>query len=213
MISIKDKIDRLAEIKKQQDTLKTEKDTIEAELLKIADSDLKNTKLKTCTYQGSAAKLTATMSESVKITYSALLKDIFGTVYKDMVTEKTTYELTAPAKRLIAALWLGNYVKDSCIDDVLTMVSDDEKTQQILKKKCKGKKYETDRKNLVAIANTSEREAADYAYMIAEAATWQEFKSLLNARNITETAEIEQLMRYIETAFVVEETPKVKLEV
>lgn len=92
-------IDRLAEIKAQVSALNDEKSELEAELLKKASEDLTDTKLKSVTYSGLTAKATSVMADSVKVVYPSLLQKIFGSVYKDAVTEKHDVKLSAPASR------------------------------------------------------------------------------------------------------------------
>ena len=64
---IAEKIDRLSEIKADIENKKQQADIIEAELLKIAQSDLSNTKYKSVKYFGTESVLRATLSENVKI--------------------------------------------------------------------------------------------------------------------------------------------------
>lgn len=212
MIQMREKIDRLAAINKEQEKLKIEKDSIEAELLKQADEDLANTKYKSVRYQADTAILQAIQADSVKVTYEAYLPLIFGKAYPELCKEKRTIELTAPAKRLIAGLWKGDYNKTDVVT-VISAINTDNKTKKLLLKKCKGIDYNKDKNNLMIIAKMSETDAEEYAYMIAEAAIWQQFVALLELNEINNDADIKQLLYKIQQAFVVEETPKIKLEV
>lgn len=53
-------------------------------------------------------------------------------------------------------------------------VSDDERKQLV--KKCKGINYDKDVNNILKFTNISEDDAREYAYLISEAAVWQDFK-------------------------------------
>lgn len=205
------KIDRLAELREQQAKAKQEADIIEAELLKVAQEDLANTKYKSVKYEGTDSNLQATVSESVKITLESLLPEIFGTVYNDMVKLSTKAELTAPAKRLIAGIWQGNFCMDTTVIDVISSMHLDDKTAKLISKKCKGINYQKDVDNLIIIANMSDQQAQEYAYLLMEAAVWQQFKAICDVNKIDSQDEINEVIKKIQAAFVVEVTPKISI--
>lgn len=211
MTDIKDKIDRLAEIKRESEQLKAEKDAIEAELLKNAESDLANTKFKSVSYAGTNSSVTATVADSVKITYASFLPVIFGKAYNDLTKTTTKVELTDPAKRLIAGIWTGNYDNRSTVDEVIGAMALDEKTEKLVRKKCKGVNYSKDVANLKAIVGYDDEQAQEYAYMLMEAAVWQQFRTLLEVNGVTADEEISDILDKIQAAFVVEQTPKISL--
>ena len=136
---------------------------------------------------------------------------VFGEAYNDMCKEKKQVELTAPAKRLIAGIWKGDYNR-STVDEVISAINTDDKTKKVISKKCKGINFEKDKQNLIAVGLT-EQEASDFAYMMNEAQIWQQFKALLDINGIKDEAQIAALKTKITAAFLVEETPKIKLEV
>lgn len=215
MINIAEKIDRLAEIKAEQEKLKQEKDIIEAELLKTAEEDLANTKYKSVIYNGTKAVLRAVSSESVKITYEAFLPFIFGKAYGECCKTKCSIELTAPAKRLIAGMWKGEYIR-STVAEVIQSMELDSATEKLVAKKCKGVNYDKDKQNLIAIARMNEEQASENAYLLMEAAVWQQFTVLLELNGISKNTgdtELSELLQKIQSAFVVEETPKISVEV
>ncbi|MFV0497469.1 MAG: hypothetical protein ACK5L0_04750 [Candidatus Fimivivens sp.] len=208
-------IDRLAEIKTAVAALNTEKAELEAELLKQAAEDLSDTKLKSVTYTGLTAKAVSVVADSVKVVYPSLLHKIFGTVYKDVVTEKYDVKLSAPAGRLIAGLWLGNYNRIG-MAEVIAQLPCDGRQKELLAKKLKGVNYETDKKNLMAIGGFDDKAASDYAYFVAESAVWDNLLQLMQAQNkaglLPEAGEIDRLLQLINAAVVVEQTPKVSVE-
>ncbi len=208
---IANKIDRLADLKDEIATLKQEADILEADLLKIAQEDLANTKYKSVKYEGTNSKLQATVSESVKITLESLLPQIFGAVYSDMVKVTTKSELTAPAKRLIAGIWQGNFVADTTVDEVISSMRLDDKTTKLVAKKCKGINYQKDIDNLIAIAGMTEPQAQEYAYLLMESAVWQQFKAVCDVNKIDNQEAMNELMKKIQAAFVVETTPKISI--
>lgn len=205
------KIDRLAELREQQAKAKQEADIIEAELLKVAQEDLANTKYKSVKYEGTDSNLQATVSESVKITLESLLPEIFGTVYNDMVKLSTKAELTAPAKRLVAGIWQGNFCKDTTVNDVISLMHLDDRTAKLISKKCKGINYQKDVDNLIIIANMTDRQAQEYAYLLMEAAVWQQFKAICDVNKIDSQDKINEVIKKIQAAFVVEATPKISI--
>lgn len=207
------KIDRLAEIKRQQDMLKREKDKLEAEISKICEHDLENTKYKSADYRGSAATLKAVNAESLKITYDAFLPIIFGKAYKNAVTEKTTYTLSKPATRMLIALWKGDYFRGSVEEVVNSIVEIPEADRKQILKKCKGVNFEKDVQNILKFTYLTTEDAQMYAYLIAEAAVWENFINLLSLNGINNEQSIQDILGKIRSAFVVEETTKISLVV
>jgi hypothetical protein len=209
-MTLSEKIDRLSEINEQITKLKNEKTTIEAEITKHCEADLENTKLKSQRYVGETAELTATNAESLKITYASFLPAIFGAAYKDVVTESTTYKLSAYATRMLVGLWKGDFVKCSVsdvINQIPNVMPDDRK--QLLKK-CKGKNYTKDVDNLMKFSGMSYENASEWAYMISEAEIWQSFLKILELNGVSaadETA-VDEILTKIQAAFVVEDSTK-----
>lgn len=213
MIDMCEKIDQLKNIKEQQEKLKNEADKIEAELLQIATKDLANTKYKSVKYAGTDCKMMATLADSVKVTYATLLPFIFGSCYSDMVKVTEKVDLTAPAKRLLAGLWTGNYVAGTTAEDVIKSLNQPEKIEKLLLKKCKGINYQKDIDNLMTIAGLTEEQAQENAYLLMESNIWQQFCVLLNANGIFETQDIDSILTKIQAAVVVEQSTKISLEV
>lgn len=211
MTDVKSKIDRLVEIKRESEQLKAEKDAIEAELLKSAESDLANTKYKSVSYAGTNSSVTATVADSVKITYASFLPIIFGKAYEDLTKTTTKVELTEPAKRLIAGIWTGNYDNRSTVDEVISAMALDDKAEKLVRKKCKGINYSKDVANLKAIAGYDDEQAQEYAYMLMEAAVWQQFKTLLEVNGVMTDEAVSDILDKIQAAFIVEQTPKISL--
>lgn len=211
MNDLTSKIDELAKIKADMAKLKERKDKIEAEIIMQCSADLENTKYKSVHYEGTDNKLTAINSESIKVTYSSFLPLVFGKAYGDAVTEATTYKLSAPATRMIIGLWKGNYIKATISDVINQMqgVTEDESKQ--LLKKCKGINFDKDVANILKFTNLSEADAKDYAYLISEAAVWQDFCNLLNLNQIKDEAVIDDILLKIQSAFVVEDGTKISL--
>lgn len=208
---IAEKVNRLAEIKRQTAALKSESDGIEAELLKQFETDVEDTKYRTVRYSGDGAAVTANYADKVALVYPSMLKKIFGEAYSDVVTEEVTYKLSANAKRLLAALYKKEYLRGTSVDMFITRVSDDSETRKVLSKRIKGKNFDGDKNNLMKLAGLDESEASDYAYMISEAAAWQEFERLLSASGGVSDERIAEVLEYINTAVTVEETPKITI--
>lgn len=208
---IAEKVDRMAQIKKQIDDLKSESDDIEAELLKQFEADVEDTKYRTVKYCGSSSTASAAYADSVKLIYPSVLKTIFGKAYGDIVTEEITYKLSAGAKRLLAALYKKEYMEGVTVENALEEAAPDSKALNVLLKRVKGKNFEGDKNNLIKIAKLSEEDASDYAYMIAEIAAWQDFKKLLTVSGEVTEERIAQTLDYINSAVTVEEIPKITI--
>lgn len=210
-MNLADKVQRYAEIKAEQEQLKAEMDDIEADILKAAETDLKDTKFKTVSYADNNGNvITATNADNVKLIYPSMLKVIFGKAYPDVVKEEITYKVSAPAKRLLAAIYNGEYIKNGSVDEILKCLNLDDKSFNALKKKLKGANYDTDVKNLIKFAGIGETEAKENAYLVAEAIAWQDFKHLLllNNRGFDDDV-IKNAVDTIDSAVTVEQIPKI----
>lgn len=210
-MNLADKVQRYAEIKAEQEQLKAEMDGIEADILKAAETDLKDTKFKTVSYADNNGNvITATNADNVKLIYPSMLKVIFGKAYPDVVKEEITYKVSAPAKRLLAAIYNGEYIKNGSVDEILKCLNLDDKSFNALKKKLKGANYDTDVKNLIKFAGIGETEAKENAYLVAEAIAWQDFKHLLllNNRGFDDDV-IKSAVDTIDSAVTVEQIPKI----
>ena len=203
-MNLADKVQRYAEIKAEQEELKVEMDDIEADILKAAETDLKDTKFKTVSYADNNGNvITATNADNVKLIYPSMLKVIFGKAYPDVVKEEITYKISAPAKRLLSAIYNGEYIKGGSVDEILKGLNLDDKSFNALRKKLKGANYDTDVKNLIKFAGIGETEAKENAYLVAEAIAWQDFKHLLLLNNRDFDDDI------INSAVTVEQIPKI----
>lgn len=210
-MNLADKVQRYAEIKAEQEELKVEMDDIEADILKAAETDLKDTKFKTVSYADNNGNvITATNADNVKLIYPSMLKVIFGKAYPDVVKEEITYKVSAPAKRLLAAIYNGEYIKNGSVDEILKGLNLDDKSFNALRKKLKGANYDTDVKNLIKFAGIGETEAKENAYLVAEAIAWQDFKHLLllNNRDFDDDI-IKSAVDTIDSAVTVEQIPKI----
>ena len=136
------KVDKLAKIKHLQAKLKAKSETLEAELLKQFEADVENTKYRTVKYSGETANITATYADTVKLIYPSVLKTIFGMAYSDLVTEEIKYTLSAGAKRLLAALYKKEYMRDMTVERCLSQIAPDDKALKTMLKKVKGKNFE-----------------------------------------------------------------------
>ena len=211
--NLEKKVTRLAEIKLEVAKLKAESEQIEADFLKAAEADLQDTKLKTVVYcDKDGNRVTATNSDNVKLIYPSFLKNIFGAAYSDVVSEDIKYTLSAPAKRLLSALWKKDFSRDS-LENIVSHLNCDDKAKKTLLKKLKGANFETDKRNLQNLAGLSEMEASDTAFMVAETIAWENFQRLLSLNNKeVDEAMIADALNYIDGAIVVEETPKITVE-
>ncbi len=208
---ISSKVDRMAEIKRQIAVLKSESDGIEAELLKQFEADVEDTKYRTVRYSGNGAAVIANYADKVVLVYPSILKMIFGKAYGDVVTEETTYKLSANAKRLLAALYKKEYMQGATVEAALERIAPDNKTLKVMRKRIKGKNFEGDKNNLIKLAGFSDEVASDYAFMLSEVAAWQEFERLLAASGGVSEERIAEVLEYINAAVMVEETPKITI--
>lgn len=209
--NVRFKADRLCEIKRMQQMLKQEQDELEGYFLARCVADLRDTKYKSVSYDGETGKVTATMAESLKLIYPTLLKAALGGAYDDIVTTDTKYKLSAHAARMLTGLWTRNYTRMT-VAQVVEQLPADDKIKALLLKKLKGVNYETDKKNLVSIGGYDEKTAEGYAYFIAEAAVWETFLRLMKANKTDTNEDIINILDLINGAVIVEETPKIAIE-
>lgn len=211
-MNLSEKVQRYAEIKAEISELKSEADSIEADILKASEADLEDTKFKSAVYSDiSGNTITVTNADSVKLIYPAMLKEIFGKAYSDVVKEEITYKLSEPAKRLLSAVYNKEYIKDGSVEQILDGMKLDDKSRKTLEKKLKGANYSNDVKNLMKLGGLDERSAQENAYLVSEAVAWQNFVKLLTLNNEQLTDEVvERAVDMIDSAVVVERTPKTK---
>lgn len=176
-------IDRMVAIKQQEKELKSEYDKLQAQLQINAEADLTDTKIKSIRYCGSGGNTALiTTEDTVSIEAVELLQAIFGRVYNSFVTQEVKYTLKAPAKRILSALWHGEYCSGS-IAEIIENLSCDDKKKKVLAKKIKGINFEKDKENFINIAGLSETEASDTAYFANEAAAWENICAIAKVNN------------------------------
>ena len=203
---IKNKVDRICAIEKQINNLKSEKTNLEADILKLSEKDLSDTKNKSVKYLGSdGCSVTVTNADNVKIIYPSILKDIFGKCYNDVITEEVNIKIKPYAKKLLSQLYKGEYLKSN-VSDIVNQITDDEKVKTAVIKKCKGKNFEKDTENLMKLVLLDRETAESYAYFISEAYAYEEFKRLLSTK-----ADLDEnkILKDVDTAIVVETSVKI----
>lgn len=209
MEEIREKVDRLAELSAQQESMKREADAIKAWFEANATDVLKDSKEKTVEYWGSRnAKVTVGMSSTVKPVSFTMVKNLLGTVYPDFVKEEVSYKMTEPCKRLFTMMFLGEYTEGS-LDETIRGITGDEKIQRVLRKKLKGK-YGKDTETLVKLAGLSQQEAGDWAYLVAEVINWEWIVQILKAAGWGGTPR--EAIDIINNAVIVDEGLKVTVE-
>lgn len=209
MMEMKEKVDRLAELNRQMAAIRTEAEQIKAWFEKQAVEDLRDTKNKTVEYWGNgSSRVVVGSSETVKPVSMTMVKKLMGEVFGDFVKEDVSYTMTAPAKRLFAMMYLGNYTEGS-LDATIRAITGDEKIQRILKKKLKGK-YEKDTETLMQTAGLTRDQASDWAYLTAEIINWEWMLQILKAAGWTGTPE--DAVEIIRSAVIVDEGIKVTVE-
>ena len=203
-------IDRLVEIGQAEDQLKSERSTLEAELLRHGQTSLQNTKLKTVSFEGSAGKATVTMSDSLKLIYPTMLQSALGDAYNDAVKAEIKFKVSAPMTRMLVGLWSDSYTQMT-VAEVIDQLPVAEDARLLLRKKLRGANYAGDKAALMAIGGFAEQDAAEYAYFVAEAAVWESFLRLMKAGKHDGEEDFARAIDLIKGAVIVEETPKVTI--
>lgn len=183
MSNISEIIDRMAAINQEKKALAEEYDSLQAQLLLEAETELTDTKNKSVSWTSPTNNsASVTMSDTVSVVAGELLADIFGKVYPSMVEQKTTYKLKDSAKRILAAIWHREYCEGSVAEIIDGLICDD-KAKKVLLKKVKGINFDKDKQNLMKLAGLSETEASDTAYLINEAAAWENICTFIKVNN------------------------------
>lgn len=200
-------IDRLAEIKAIQSELDAEKLSLEAIMQTEAEKSWVDKKYKTVSFKSdNGNKVTVTRAKTVKTLTPSLLKNIFGRSFDDMVTLEESYKVSAEAKRLLGAVATHEYCEGT-VDDIVDSLDLSENAKKSLKKKLKGKKFETDVKNLVAYG-IDEELACDTAYLISEIIAWNSIENLLKLNDM----DMNNLSTLVQNAVGVTYTTKISVD-
>ena len=206
---IADNVNRLCSLKQKIDELKKEVDEIEGFFLKLAEEDLADTKLKTAKYYGGGQfSVSASYATTTKLLFPSVLKELLGESFKDVVKEEVKYTLTEPGKRMLSGIFLRQYTPTT-VQKIINEITEDFDTRVALMKKCRGAKFETDKKALMSIAGLSEKDAEHYAYFISEAACWEQFAKLISLSEYKDNMEL--AIEKIDAAVVATENPKVEV--
>ncbi len=182
-MSISEIIDRMAAIKQEKKVLESEYDRLQAQLQITAETALTDTKIKSVHYAGTNGNTAVvTIADTISIVAGELLPAIFGKVYPSMVKQEVKYTLKAPAKRILSAIWHKEYCK-GCVSEIISSLDCDDKSKKVLAKKLKGIDFDKDKDNLMIYAALSEEEASDTAYLINEAAAWENICAIVKVNH------------------------------
>ncbi len=203
------KLQRLVEINRMQEALKAEKDALDVYFQQLAEDDLKNSKKKSVAYAAEGMRVTVTLAKKVGLIYANLIARVFRDLKDDVIKTDTKFTLSATGQRILGGIASGEYVRQT-VEEVLVQIAQPDKLP-LLRKKVRGKNYEGDIKSLMVITGCSYEQAAEDAYLVQEAAVWQELQSVLVVNGIPQERWTE-MIENIKAGVMVEETPKVRLE-
>ena len=208
-MTIREAVDRYAELQAQIDGAKLEMDGIKAYIETQAEADLEDTKMKTVEYYGThGCRVVVQNAATVKPISWVVIKEVLGKTVPDFLKEETKYSLTEVAKTMLANMFKGDYIEDS-IENVVCRMTDDSKKQKVLMKRLKGK-YKQDMKNIMKYAELDEKDASDYAFMVSEVMAYQNILRIIEASGNGGT--VEEAVEKVKSALIVEDTIKVSLE-
>ncbi|MCL6558851.1 MAG: hypothetical protein K6U74_08605 [Firmicutes bacterium] len=210
---IKAKVDEYVKWDKLISAAKKEIEKLKADFQKIGLDEMKDRKIKQVEFWGSRnSKVVVTVSESLKlVSYNYLLEIMGATLLGDLVKVETDYKPKEPFKRLLTAIFQGNY-SEHPVDEIIDQITEDEKTRKALRKKLKGQ-WDKDVESLKAIAGLNQSDAEHYAWFIHEAKNYQKIVRLLEAAGHgREGNAIDETLEKLRHAVIVEESVKVGLE-
>lgn len=216
MSEVKKLITELAEITELIENLNERRKAIESCLLIKGAESVKDTKLKSTDFCDDAGnKATYTEAQSLTVISPEYLKKLFGTAYKDIISEtvETKYKVSSKQfEKMLAALYLNDYSRIT-LDDFWEQLPTTENAKKALRRKLKGTDFTKDKDFLMKIGGFSETDAVDYAYLYAEASVWSTVVAVCQLAGMPVTeSNIETIIYGINAAVSVTETSKLKLE-
>lgn len=211
------KVAELFAISEEIKSLTAKKKEIEALFLTRDGAEIENTKYKSYAFRDEVThhEVTYTEATSLSIVSPTYLKQLFGAAYSDIIKEtpETKYKVVSPSiERMLTGLFTGNYTKITP-SEVLEQIPCGADQRKALAKKLKGANFETDKKSLMAIGGFSEEDAADYAYLYADAVVWDTFVNVLqlSGKEVTDET-VAELIKGINISLAVDETQKVSVK-
>jgi len=207
---------KLVEITNHIEKLTEEKKKIEAQLLTNGADELKDTKMKSTDFSDEEGnKVTYTEASTLTIISPQYLKQLFGTAYKDIITEtvETKYKVSKKLyEKMLIALFLNDYTRIT-IEEFWEQLPCSEQKKTALRRKIKGIDFAKDKEHLMEIGEFSEADASDFAFMLADAVIWSSLVAVCKLAGMEPTAEnLETIIHSINAAVAVDETSKLKLE-
>jgi hypothetical protein len=205
-------VDEYAKWDKLATECKIELEKLKGKFQELGVDAMTDTKTKQVEFWGSLpAKVVVTTSESLKVVSHTFLSRVLGGILKDFAKEDLSYKYTEPFKRIIIALFQGNYI-ELTVETLITQITQDAKEQKVLKKKLKGN-WEKDVNTLQNIIHMPRQEAEHYAFFIQEAINYERIVQLLEAAgHMRGTTDFEKAIKDIKNAVIVEEGIKVGIE-
>lgn len=125
-----------------------------------------------------------------------------------MIYGKNTSNIHAGSSRK-EGLYTGNYTKISP-SEVIAQLPCSEEQRSALAKKLKGANFETDVRNLKEIGRFADRDAADYAYLFAEAIVYDTFGRLMKLSGTEGNAE--EFIKGLTVAVSVDDATKISIK-
>ena len=200
-------VDLLCELTKKYEATKSEIESLQALMIKSAETKLRDTKLKTITFHGTGGNsVTVSTAGTVKPVSYIMIREIFGKLAPDFLKEETKYSLTAEGKEILRIIAEGDYADPEYLREAVSDLPSD--TVKALMKKLTGK-YEKDMKAFIKLADLSEEEASDRAYLVQEAMNGEKVLNVLSAAG---TKSIEAIKPKVRSAVILDETVKVRTD-
>lgn len=208
-MTIREAVDRFAELQAQIDGAKIELDSVKGFIEKKAENDLEDTKNKNIIYYGSSGnRVIVQNTATVKPISWIVIKEVLGKTSDDFIKEEKKLSLNEIAKTMLANMFKGDYIEDS-MENLVGQMSADPKTQKILMKRLKGK-FKQDMNNIRKYAGLGEKEASDYAFMVSEVMAYQNILRIIEASGFK--GSIAEAVEKVRSALIIEDGIKVTFE-
>lgn len=213
---MKNLVAEYADILQTIQVLNERKKYIEGIFLTEGADRLKDTKVKSTDFTDEAGnKVTYTEAVSLSIVSPEYLRQLFGSAYKDIITEtvKTDYKVSNKLyEKMLTALYLNDFTRITVEEFWEQLACSDDK-KKALRRKIKGSDFAKDKKYLMEIGGFSDSDAGDFAYLLSDAVIWSALTAVCRLSGMEPTDDnLETVIHSINAAVAVDETSKLKME-
>lgn len=190
--------------------LKSEIDTLKAEIQTRGLQVLEDRNIKFCEFFATDGIASVTMAQKMDILNYFKLKDILGEEFTEekVKREQPDIKYTVDKKlgKALISIATDDYATDITLDEVVASLTSDTKQQKLLLKKLKGE-YEADKKTLIAVLGSdSDDNYETELYLISKVKNYELIQCFFNVSSIDD---LKLLKLDLKKCIMVDETVKI----